>query len=71
MDNTRRILFGTAVRDRRLALGMSQVDLALAIGSGKSQIWAIEKGKTNAKFDTICKLADALNIPPHKLMNFE
>lgn len=51
---------GRAIKDRRLEKGLSQVDLALMIGTGKSQIWAAEHGTANVGIDTIIRAAKAL-----------
>lgn len=51
---------GKAIRERRLAKGISQVDFALMIGTGKSQIWAVENGTSNVGVDTVIRAARAL-----------
>lgn len=40
------------------------------IGSGKSQIWAIENARTNVKLETLCKLAEALAVDVRDLVEF-
>ena len=61
-DNKERLAkLGLAIRDRRLACGLSQVDLALMIGSSKSHISSIENGRVNLNMETVFRLADALD----------
>ena len=64
------IKLGRKVRDLRLARELSQVELGLMIGSGKSQIWAIENARTNVKLETLCKLAEALAVDVRDLVEF-
>ena len=71
MDITdQKIKLGRKVRDLRLARELSQVELGLMIGSGKSQIWAIENARTNVKLETLCKLAEALAVAVRDLVEF-
>ena len=71
MDITdQKIKLGRKVRDLRLARELSQVELGLMIGSGKSQIWAIENARTNVKLETLCKLAEALAVDARDLVEF-
>ncbi|GAA6489243.1 MULTISPECIES: helix-turn-helix domain-containing protein [Gordonibacter] len=71
MDITdQKIKLGRKVRDLRLARELSQVELGLMIGSGKSQIWAIENARTNVKLETLCKLAEALAVDVRDLVEF-
>lgn len=65
-----KIKLGRKVRDLRLARELSQVELGLMIGSGKSQIWAIENARTNVKLETLCKLAEALAVDVRDLVEF-
>ena len=51
---------GKAIKERRLQKGLSQVDFALMIGTGKSQFWAVEHGAANVGIDTIIRAARAL-----------
>ena len=54
--------FGLRVKDLRLARDLSQVDLALMIGTDRGQISRIEAGEVNAGIDTYIKLAAAFGI---------
>ncbi|BAK44950.1 helix-turn-helix domain-containing protein [Eggerthella sp. YY7918] len=69
-SSLRKKLLGQKIRELRLAKGLSQVDLGLMIGSSKSQIWALENGHTNPKLDTLCKIADALDVRVSDLISF-
>lgn len=51
--------FGRRIKDLRLARDLSQVDLALMIGTDRGQISRIEAGEINAGIDTYIKLAAA------------
>lgn len=51
---------------RRKAL--SQRDLGRAAGLAHDTIGQIERGERNAQMKTIRKLADALGVEPHELM---
>ena len=52
---------GKAVRELRLARGMSQLDLALMIGTGKSQISQLEAGGANIGIDSYIRAARTLD----------
>lgn len=52
--------FGRRIKDLRLAHDLSQVDLALMIGTDRGQISRIEAGEINAGIDSYIKLAAAL-----------
>lgn len=54
--------YGLKVKDMRLAHDLSQVDLALMIGTDRGQISRIEAGEINAGIDTYIKLAAAFGV---------
>jgi transcriptional regulator with XRE-family HTH domain len=58
MDIKRR--FGSAVRARRLALGISQEELALRIGADQAYVSRVEAGAMNLTLETVQQLAVAL-----------
>ncbi len=64
MDNTqRRIGLGNAIRKERQRQGISQRKLAQMTGSlSHSYIVEIEHGTKSIGFDTICAIADALDV---------
>jgi transcriptional regulator with XRE-family HTH domain len=50
------------LRSLREAAGLSVQELAEAAGLDRAQLWRIEKGKQGAAWETIVKLAEALEI---------
>ena len=58
MDIKRR--FGLAVRARRLALGISQEELALRIDADQAYVSRVEAGAMNVTLETAEQLAQAL-----------
>jgi transcriptional regulator with XRE-family HTH domain len=69
MDDLKR-RFGRKVRRSRLALGLSQEELALACGLDRTYVGSVERGERNISLINIAKLADALRITPSDLLNF-
>lgn len=64
--------FGQAVVTLRLSSGLSQEALALAAGIGRSNMSAIENGRTVPNFVGVVKIAAALGCSPASLvMEFE
>lgn len=60
------------IRKRRLALNMSQQELAEAVGySNKSMVSHVENGKIDLPVTMIKKFAEALNTTPSDLMGWE
>lgn len=53
---------GFALVDARARAGMTQRDLAKKSGVAQGDISVLESGKTNPKFNTLCKLADAMGM---------
>lgn len=63
---------GLAIAMRREQMGLSQVDLAKAVGVSKATICRWESGDiSNMRRDRIQKLADALNVSPISLLDEE
>lgn len=64
MNNTeRRKQLGAAIRAERKRQKLSQRKLALMLGyDSHSYLNSVEKGKVCVGFDTICKIADALDV---------
>lgn len=54
--------FGSAVRARRVELGMSQEALAAEAGIHRTYISAIELGKVSVGLDVSKKVAEALHL---------
>jgi transcriptional regulator with XRE-family HTH domain len=61
--------FGAAVRTRRLALGLSQEDLADSCELDRTYIGGVERGERNISLINIWKIADALKITPSRLLS--
>jgi transcriptional regulator with XRE-family HTH domain len=49
------------------ARGWNRSDLATKAGITPPSMWALCTGKSKPKFETICKIADALGVPLAKL----
>lgn len=64
MENTeRRRRLGQSIRAERESQNLSQRKLAHMMGKDShSYLSAIERGETNAGFDEICGIADALGV---------
>jgi len=65
-----RVPFGTHLAQLRRAKGWSQEKLALESGLARSYLGGVERGQRNIALVNICKLAEALNMPPSSLMEF-
>ncbi len=53
---------GDMIRFHRKIAGISQEDLALQAGLGKTVIFDLEKGKMTVRLETLLKVLFALNI---------
>ena len=60
--------FGTAVRKRRMAIGMSQEKLAEQAGLHPTYISMIERGVRNGTLDVAARIAKALKVELPKLI---
>lgn len=69
IDQKRRAL-GEAIKKRREDQGLSQERLAMMIGSSKSHIWRIEKGRVGVGIDDLARIADALDTEVRELLTF-
>jgi transcriptional regulator with XRE-family HTH domain len=67
-DNTTKDSFGRRVKERRAALGMSQADLAKMSDTRQALISAIERGEANPTFDSILRIAIALQVSAAELL---
>lgn len=61
-------LFGRRVRERRLALGLTQQDLAKGAGLHRSYIGEIELGKRNITLESATKIAKVLQVEVASLL---
>lgn len=63
---------GERIRDRRINLGISQIDLAKKIGySNRSSLIKLEKGEVDPSQSKMIALAKALDTTPGYLMGWE
>lgn len=70
-SNDPRVLFGKRVAYLRKQIGWSQEKLALESGIARSYLGGVERGQRNIALINICKLAEALSMPPMELMQFQ
>jgi transcriptional regulator with XRE-family HTH domain len=61
-------LFGARVREARLALGLSQEDIAHLADMHVTNYGRVERGEANSELHTIVRLATALDVDPAKLL---
>lgn len=61
-------LFGSAVRVRRIAAGLSQEELAERSGLHPTYISMVERGVRNPTLDAAARMAKALKVSFHKLI---
>jgi len=62
-------LFGDRVREARLALGLSQEDIANLADMHVTNYGRIERGEANSELHTIVRLATALDTDPARLLS--
>ncbi len=60
--------FGISIRQRRIELGISQVELGDRASLHRTYIGSIERGERNISLLNIISLCDALKIKPSELM---
>ena len=65
------IAFGNRLRKLRLEKGLSQQELAFAADVELSQISRIERGVINTSISQVFNIADAMEMHPSKLFDFE
>lgn len=53
---------GLRISVRREARGISQRQFAQSLDMDHVNLWKIEKGASNVKFDTLCKIAEGLGV---------
>lgn len=59
--------WGDVVESLAAKRGWTRRDLAERAGIREPSLWALLVGKSKPKFETVCKLADALGVPVTKL----
>lgn len=60
--------FGRRVRARRMALGLSQEELAERAGLHRTYISSLEQGRRNVAVHNVVRLAEALDLDPADLV---
>jgi y4mF family transcriptional regulator len=53
---------GTAIKERRKTLGLTQQDLADALGCSQRWIWELEQGKENIYLKRLLRLCQMMDI---------
>lgn len=66
-----RELFGKRLAELRKAKGWSQETLSLESGVARSYLGGVERGQRNIALINICRLADALEVKPSELFEFD
>jgi len=61
-------VFGEKVKNRRIALGFSQQELADLSGLHRTYIGMLERGEKNISLVNIYKISNALNTPMKELV---
>lgn len=61
-------VFANNVRQRRLALGFSQEELADRAGVHRTYVGMLERGEKNVTIYNIERIARALDVPPTDLL---
>lgn len=56
-------IVGNNIRKHRKKLKLTQLDLEVSTGIGRSEFSRIENGAKNLELSTLVKIADALKIP--------
>lgn len=65
------VKFGNKVRERRIALNLSQEQLASRAGVHRTYVGMIERAEKNITLGNIQKIAKALELSLDKLMDLE
>jgi len=68
MSNDPRSIFGLRLSEMRKNRGWSQERLAAESGLARSYVGGVERGQRNIALLNICKLAEALGMPPGALL---
>jgi len=66
MSLTKRL--GQKIKEVRLKKGLSQGDIAKVLGVHRSYISGIERGVRNPTVKNVERIADALGVDPHTLL---
>ena len=63
-----KILFGRRLRELRRRRGWSQETFAHLCGIDRSYVGGVERGERNISLENICRMAEALGVPPSELL---
>ncbi|NLP18940.1 MAG: helix-turn-helix transcriptional regulator [Firmicutes bacterium] len=69
MEKDIRIIFGNHLRRLRRSQNISQEELAFRSGLHRTYISSVERGERNISLINIARLAKALDIKPHRLLD--
>jgi len=61
---------GGRIRTLRKNMGLKQAQFARLVGMSRDGIGLIERGEKVPRLESICKIADKLNIPLSKMFDF-
>ena len=59
---------GRVVRQLRKSRGLSQEVFSGLVGIARSHLAMIESGSKQANFETVWRIANAFDLPPHELV---
>ena len=68
MSTDIRIEFGNRVRGLRKQRGLTQMDLAICLGVGRSYLSQVERGLRDPGLRLVKSIADALSMPLSQLL---
>ncbi|HEX8917756.1 MAG TPA: helix-turn-helix transcriptional regulator [Chloroflexota bacterium] len=69
-ESRERVLLAIArvIRERRLALGLSQDQFGHRAGLYRTYVGGVERGERNLTITSLCKIASALQLEAHDLL---
>ena len=70
-DQSLNVLFGQRIRQIRNERHMSQEEFAWMVGLHRTYLGQVERAEKNITLKNIEKIANALNIDPKELFNFD
>jgi transcriptional regulator with XRE-family HTH domain len=62
---------GKSIAEKRNEAGLTQSGLALKCDMDRQSMHKIEKGMVNISVMTLKKIAEELNLPPSRLLDFD
>ena len=64
-----RLVFARNIRLARIHVGISQEGLAAEAGLDRAFVGTLERGQRNISIDNVQRIAKAIGIAPHELLN--